>query len=1100
MKFRASVAFTLFCLVAVFGTAVAQEVTRGSLVVVVQDPTRAVIPGATVKIVASVQREISGDTGARGEILFSNLIPDSYDVTVTSQGFKTTRAEAVGIRLGERRTITVTLEPGDIVQVVEVIGGAGGLDLSTTTTGGHVEDIIFQTTPLQRGLTSAFYLSPGVSDGGGTGTSNPSIGGASGFENLYLIDGVNVTDSGYGSFGAYTGTFGAIGQGTTTAFIKEVEVKSGGYEAKYGQALGGIVNIITKSGGNEFHGAVSGFYAPEQLEADRMQANRFRTQTFEVRERVGQTTYDAGFELSGAILQNRLFFFGALNPTVTRFADQAPQVFDIFDFGPGDCNAATNPSTPTAGCADLGTRSIRQTSTNYAFKFTGQLGQNHSVESSIFGDPSIRAFGPLRGLDGEADFVTGGGVDYSRLDVSNMSLAIRYNGVITPTWLINSHYGNNHNRFEEQQLRSEYGVTDFTVAGQTTSFGGAGFVRTKQVSDAKLFSIDNTNIIDAGFFGNHELTEGFYFETANFFGIRRRSGPDFPVVTDPLLVVAGDVGRPTFGGTFQLFSCQIETGTPDCFGKAPAQFQGASDTFIARQTRGNFVGSDFDTIGRYAAAYIQDNWRMNDYLTLKLGLRWEQEKLQGNTGVSYVYSNSWGPRIGAILDPFGTRKTKITFNFARFFQKLPNDLTVRAFSGERSYLNLHYWVDPSKNLIPDQAHYVGLEDCGGGALGYICLPGGGRDPAFSQPTFSGTDGVPPLPGTRMTYQDEFGVGIQQEVRDTGIIIGARVIDRRIKRLTEDTNAISIEQAAGGLFNIPFIIINPSSSADQFLNPRAVAIGSEPCFAGTEDVIGAGGTGFCFSADSGDPGSDGIPDGLPDAIREYTAVELTFERRMRDNWQFFANWRIARLRGNFEGAFRNDNGQADPGITSLFDFTDSPAMGDTYAVGALPNDRTHVINAYGSYMFNQGAANGLNIGMGIRVSSGKPLTELLAHPLFANSGEVACNSTVLSSTAIDGNPIFSAATVLAGCESSGRGGFGKTDTFGTVDFHVDYPVRISERFRLRGGVDVFNTFNGLRPRARRETKEVAAGVPDSDFNTPLRFQRPFNTRFSLRLEW
>jgi hypothetical protein len=242
------------------------------------------------------------------------------------------------------------------------------------------------------------------------------------------------------------------------------------------------------------------------------------------------------------------------------------------------------------------------------------------------------------------------------------------------------------------------------------------------------------------------------------------------------------------------------------------------------------------------------------------------------------------------------------------------------------------------------------------------------------------------------------------------------------------------------------------------------------------------------------------DGLPQPIRNYQAVEITFERRMRDNWQFFANWRIARLRGNFEGAFRNDNGQADPGITSLFDFIDSPAMGDTYSVGALPNDRTHIINSYGSYMFNEGPANGLNLGIGIRVSAGKPISELLAHPLFGNNGEIVCNSNVLSTTAIDGFDIFSPATQLNGCESSGRGGFAKTDTFGTVDFHVDYPVRISERFRIRSGVDVFNTFNGLRPQARRETKEVSAGVPDSDFNTPLRFQRPFNMRFSLRLEW
>ena len=217
--------------------------------------------------------------------------------------------------------------------------------------------------------------------------------------------------------------------------------------------------------------------------------------------------------------------------------------------------------------------------------------------------------------------------------------------------------------------------------------------------------------------------------------------------------------------------------------------------------------------------------------------------------------------------------------------------------------------------------------------------------------------------------------------------------------------------------------------------------------------------------------------------------------MRDNWQFFANWRIASLRGNFEGAFRNDNGQTDPGITSLFDFIDSPGVLDLYKVGPLPNDRQHVVNAYGSYMFNQGAANGLNIGMGMRLSGGKPLTELLAHPLFESTGEIPCNANALSVLDTNGVNVYT-----TGCVSNGRGQFGRTPVFGTVDLHLDYPIRISESVRLRGGVDVFNTFNATRVVATRESREASPGFPDPDYNTPRQFQRPYNMRFSLRLEW
>lgn len=1093
----------LACLSMVVGTAFAQEGTRGSILVRVEDPTGAVIPGATVKVASAAQPELTAETGSRGEVLFSNLVPvDDYSVTVTSAGFKTAKAENISVRLGERRLVTITMEPGEVVQTVEVIGAAGGIDLQTTTTGGHIEDTLYTSIPLQRGLGNALFLAPGVVSGGGTcgeegqtvQCANPSIGGASGFENLYLIDGVNITHGGFGGFGTVSRDYGSLGSGTTTSFIKEVEVKTGGYDAQYGQSLGGIVNVITKTGGNELHGAVFGYYSPNKLEAGRKVANDFRVENFQVFDTVGLVQLDFGAEVGGFLVKDHIFFFGSVNPTVTRFRRTAPaanRVFDQFTYGPGDCNAATpGPAgNALAGCSDLGEHDLTERTINYAFKLSGQINPNHRVEASIFGDPTIRNFGPWGSLSSTTDPVSGEPADFVRLDFSNLNFALRYNGVMTPTWLVNSHFANNHNRFENQNLLPSYAVEDRTVEGTRSFFGGVGFFE-DSFSDDKTFSVDNTNIIDAGPLGTHELSEGFYFSTNNFTGLRARTGANFPVVSDPLLVAPGDVGENTFGATFRMVSCQIETGTPDCFGQAPAQFRGATDSFAAIQTRGSFDGFDFDTIARYTAGYVQDNWQWNKYLTLKLGLRWEQERLIGTQNVAYTYSNSWGPRIGVVVDPFGQRRTKLSFNFARFFQRLPNDLTLRVMSGERSYLNLLYWVEPDKVVRPDQAHYVGVSECPVGANGYVCDPNTGER-VFRSGNISGSSGVPPEPGTKMTFQDEFGVGIQHEF-DKGFVIGGRYIDRRLKRITEDSNAVSIEQAFAGLFNIPFILINPSADADFFTNPTIIDVGSGTCWPGT-DVIN-GGT-QCFDITSGDVGPDGIADGLPDPRRRYQAVEITVERRLRDNWQFFANWRIAKLQGNFEGAFRNDNGQTDPGITSLFDFIDSPGILDVYTVGDLPNDRRHVINAYGSYMLNQGWANGLNVGFGLRVQSGKPITELLAHPLFENAGEIACNPSSTTVTDSAGGQIYTTQ-----CESSGRGGFGRTPFTGTVDLHFDYPVKITENVRLRGSLDFFNIFDSQRNENVREFREANPGIFDPDFNTPNQFTRPFNLRFGVRLEF
>src|SRR4029077_3713792 len=105
--------------------------------------------------------------------------------------------------------------------------------------------------PVQRSVSSLFYLSPAAADGIGGGRDNPSISGGSALDNLYVADGVNITDSAFGGIGTFSRSYGALGTGINTSFIKEVQVKTAGFEPQYGQSQGGIVNIVTQSGSNE---------------------------------------------------------------------------------------------------------------------------------------------------------------------------------------------------------------------------------------------------------------------------------------------------------------------------------------------------------------------------------------------------------------------------------------------------------------------------------------------------------------------------------------------------------------------------------------------------------------------------------------------------------------------------------------------------------------------------------------------------------------------------------------------------------------------------------------------------------------------------------
>ena len=125
---------------------------------------------------------------------------------------------------------------------------------------------MFSQVPVGRRVSDTLYMAPGVSTGGSVGTANPSISGGSGLENQYVIDGVNVTNQGYGALGSYSIVFGSLGNATPFDFVKEVQVKTGGYEAEFGQSTGGVVNVVTKSGSNDVRGSLFGYARPSKTE------------------------------------------------------------------------------------------------------------------------------------------------------------------------------------------------------------------------------------------------------------------------------------------------------------------------------------------------------------------------------------------------------------------------------------------------------------------------------------------------------------------------------------------------------------------------------------------------------------------------------------------------------------------------------------------------------------------------------------------------------------------------------------------------------------------------------------------------------------------
>src|SRR6267142_935404 len=407
-----------------FTPVLAQNITtRGSIGGTILDANGAAIPGATITVTGpiGVQTATSDDSGV---FTVENLIPGTYTVRVQQTGFQSALANNVTVYVGKDTPLNLRLQPGDVAATVDVTSEVGGIDQQSTAADDNFNDQLFDNVPVQRSVSSLFYLSPAAADGIGGGRDNPSISGGSALDNLYIADGVNITNSAFGGIGTFSRSYGALGTGINTSFIKEVQVKTAGFEPQYGQSQGGIINIITQSGSNEYHGALYGFATPKSFEATRKQADDAPRRN-PGGKLLHQESYDFGADLGGYVpgARNNLFFFGSFNPSVKR------------DVVRGSEANTLNP-------VDSGLRIIRgpafanRTRTyNYAAKTEWLINPNHQVTFSIFGDPSKTNLSSFRSL------IIDNTTSDSILDYGTRNIAVRYNGTWSPTLTFNASLG-----------------------------------------------------------------------------------------------------------------------------------------------------------------------------------------------------------------------------------------------------------------------------------------------------------------------------------------------------------------------------------------------------------------------------------------------------------------------------------------------------------------------------------------------------------------------------------------------------------------------------------------------------------------------------------
>jgi hypothetical protein len=272
-------------------------------------------PLAAVNIIVSgpnMQGTRGTTTGERGYFRVLSLPPGMYSLHITHVAHHNVTIKNVIVSLGKTAAVgnVRLMERALEMPEVTVYGEQTVIDPVSTTYGGNINSADFEQLPIDRNYQSMISLLPqsNLSYYG----DGVNIGGSTGFENKYFVDGVEVTDPLFNVFSTYL----------PYNFINEIELNAGGYEAEKNSALGGVVNVVTKSGTNEFHGSVFGFYTGNSFTENTELGLRDPTQG-------NFSDYDIGVNLGGPIIPNQLWYFAAYNPTFANHDVSIP------DFGVG---------------------------------------------------------------------------------------------------------------------------------------------------------------------------------------------------------------------------------------------------------------------------------------------------------------------------------------------------------------------------------------------------------------------------------------------------------------------------------------------------------------------------------------------------------------------------------------------------------------------------------------------------------------------------------------------------------------------------------------------------------------------------------------------